>query len=213
MSISDDELRAATDSIARQVPALAGAPLEPYLRELLQWNDVLGLVSKRDTLTVCTRLVIESAELGDIAARALASGEHRVADVGSGGGFPGVVWSFLFPQWNLVLIERRETKAVFLERVARQLSLENITAIVPADARDASRVAPFAHSFDLVVTMAVGDPARTAPQIEDLLVSEGHFITTVPADGDIPARCGRSLFLEDDVRAQFGRYARYRNRV
>ena len=117
MSISDDELRAATDPVARQIPALANAPLDDYLRELLQWNDELGLVSKRDPLDACIRLVIESAELGDIAARVLTSSEHRVADVGSGGGFPGVVWGFLFPQWNLVLIERREKKAAFLERV------------------------------------------------------------------------------------------------
>jgi 16S rRNA (guanine(527)-N(7))-methyltransferase RsmG len=212
MSISDDELRAATDPVARQIPALASTPLHDYLRELLQWNDELGLVSKRDPLAACIRLVIESAELGDMAARALTSSEHRVADVGSGAGFPGVVWSFLFPQWDLVLIERREKKAAFLERVVRRLSLAKIT-VLAADARDATRIDSFARSFDLVATMAVGEPVRTAPQIEDLLTAEGHFITTVPADAEIPERCGRTLFLEDDVHAQFGRYARYRNRV
>jgi 16S rRNA (guanine527-N7)-methyltransferase len=212
MSISQDDLRRVIDGITRQIPALTNTPLELYLRELLQWNDELGLVSKSAPLAACTRLVVESAEFGDIAARVLESGEHRIADVGTGGGFPGVVWHFLYPQWNLVLIERREKKAAFLERVVQRLSLANID-VIAADARDASRLPHMEHSFDLVATMAVGEPARTAPQIEDLLAMNGLFVTTVPDEAEIPPRCGRALVLEDDLRAQFGRYARYRNRV
>ncbi len=212
MSISDDDLRVVTDDIARRIPALATTPLEPYLRELLQWNDELGLVSKRHPLAACARLVVESAELGEISARAIGPGQRRVADVGSGGGYPGIVWRFLYPQWNLVLIERREKKAAFLERVVHRLSLANID-VVAGDARDASHREGFAHSFDLVATMSVGEPSRTAPQIEELLAPDGVFITTVPPEAEVPAQCGRRLALEADVRAQFGRYARYRNRV
>ena len=212
MNISEDDLRRVTGDITRTIPALAHTPLELYLRELLQWNDELGLVSKRDPLAACTRLVVESAELGDIAARALATGERRVADVGSGGGFPGVIFRLVYPEWNLVLIERREKKAAFLERVVQRLSLAKIE-VIAADARDASRLPHMEHSFDLVATMAVGEPARTAPQIEDLLALGGLFVTTVPDEVEIPPRCGRRLTLEDDLRAQFGRYARYRNRV
>ena len=212
MNISEDDLRRVTHDITRQIPALANAPLERYLRELLQWNDELGLVSKRDPFAACTRLVVESAEFGGVAARALGSGEHRVADVGSGAGFPGLICRFVYPEWNLVLIERREKKAAFLERVVQRLSLANID-VIAADARDASRLPHLEHSFDLVATMAVGGPARTAPQIEDLLATNGLFITTVPDEVEIPPRCGRALVLEDDLRVQFGRYARYRNRV
>lgn len=212
MNISEDDLRRVTGDITRQLPALAHTPLELYLRELLQWNDELGLVSKRDPLAACTRLVVESAELGDIAARALVNGERRVADVGSGAGFPGMILRFVYPEWDLVLIERREKKAAFLERVVQRLSLAKID-VIAADARDASRLPHMEHAFDLVATMAVGEPARTAPQIEDLLADDAHFVTTVPAEADVPLRCGRRLVRVDDVRAQFGRYVRYQNRV
>ena len=211
MSIAD-ELRTASAAIAREIPALAHTPLELYLHELLQWNDEVGLVSKREPLAACTRLVRESAEFGGIAAHALARGEPRVADVGSGGGFPGVIWRLVYPDWHLVLIERREKKAAFLERVVRRLSLAQIE-VVAADARDVGLLDRFARTFDLVATKAVGEPARTAPQIEDLLADDAHFITTVPAEADVPSRCGRRLVRVDDVRAQFGRYARYQNRV
>ena len=206
-----DDLEAALTEAVRLFPPLSPDFFRRYLQEIIRWNDDVGLVSKTDPVAACRRLLIASAEFGGVV-RTLAGAEARVADVGSGAGFPGVVWRWLYPDWKIVLIERREKKAAFLEHVARHLSLRNLE-VVGADARDASRLETHRAAFDVVATMAVGPPARTAPEIEDLLVPASLFATTLPGDVDPPARCGAHLVLEGDIREQFGRYALYRNRV
>jgi 16S rRNA (guanine527-N7)-methyltransferase len=215
MSLPEDDLEASLAEVVRRYPALPIDPLRRYTREILRWNDEIGLVSRKHPVAACRRLLIESAEFGGVVAGVLGPGRPsapRVADVGSGAGFPGLVWRMLFPAWDLVLIERRERRAVFLEQVVRALSFSRVS-VYAGDAREASRLDPYRGAFDVVATMAVGDPLRTAPQIEDLLVAEGVFATTLPEEAPGPERCGRHLAIEHDVRAHFGRYALYRNRV
>ena len=207
-----DDLEAALGEVARLFPSLSLDSSRRFVQEILRWNDEVGLISKKSPITACRRLLVESAEFGGVVARALTASHVRVADVGSGAGFPGIVWRFLYPQWDLVLIERREKKAAFLDHVVRHLSLPRV-GVVGADARDVSRLEQYRSAFEVVATMAVGEPARTAPQIEDLLAPDGLFATTLPEDANPPARCGSCLVLEDDVSAHFGRYALYRKRV
>ncbi len=209
--MTGDSARDTLDDIARRCPSIPGAPLERYLHELLRWNAELGLVAKSNPIATFGRLVIESAEFGDVVSRAHGAAVRRVADVGSGGGFPGIVWRLIYPQWSFTLIERRERKAAFLEQLVRHLALD--VEVVAADARDVSRRDAYRETFDVVATMAVGEPARTAPQVEDLLVDGGLFATTMPSDAPAPESCGRRFVLEADHRAQFGRYATYRKRV
>ncbi len=207
-----NDLEAALGEVVRLFPSLSIDSSRRYLHEILRWNDEVGLISKKDPIAACRRLFIESAEFGGVVARELPTAHARIADVGSGAGFPGVVWRFLYPEWDLVLIERREKKASFLDHIARLMSLSRLE-VVGSDARDVSRLERYRGAFDVVATMAVGAPARTAPQIEDFLVSGGLFATTLPEDDVPPARCGSCLVLENDVHAQFGRYALYRKRV
>lgn len=213
MSAPADELETLLEEVVRNVPALPLDLLRRYVQEILRWNEDIGLVSKKNSIPACRRLLIESAEFGDVVSRTLPAGSTpRVADVGSGAGFPGIVWRFLHADWTLVLIERREKKAAFLEQVVAQLGLPR-TEVVAGDARDAARLERYHAAFDVVATMAVGEPTRTARDIEGLLVPGGLFATTLPEEAPAPDRVGRRLILENDVRAQFGRYALYRNRV
>lgn len=217
MSEPGDNLEASLDEIAHRFSSLSRPAsidtLRRFVGEILRWNVELGLVSKKDPLAACRRLIIESAEFGSVVMQALGSVfGPKVADVGSGAGFPGIVWRLQRADFDLVLIERREKRAIFLEKIVRSLGLDGVEALC-ADARDVSRLQQYRGSFEVVATMAVGDPARTAPQIQDLLVAGGLFATTLPEEAVAPERCGRRLVLEHDVRAEFGRYGLYRNRV
>ena len=187
-----------------------GSPelLANFLSEVLQWNPTLGLVSKREPVAACERLVLESLEL----ARVLNLSRGRVADVGSGAGFPGVVWALDLPELEVTMIERREKRALFLERTCRTLPLPNATAVA-LDARDAARSPDHAPAFDLVVTMAVGDPAAMAIAIEPLLKTPGCFASTIAAMNTAPAVVGSHLRLERRLDGEFGCYAIYRSGV
>ena len=187
-----------------------GSPelLTSFLSDVLEWNPTLGLVSKREPVAACERLVLESFEL----ARVLKLTRGRIADDGSGAGFPGVVWALSLPDLEVTMIERREKRALFLERACRTLPLTNATAVA-LDARDAARQSEYSGSFDLVVTMAVGDPGGLAPDIEPMLKRGGCFASTIAATATAPDLIGSNLHLERRLDGEFGRYAIYRSGV
>jgi 16S rRNA (guanine527-N7)-methyltransferase len=181
-------------------PALAR-----HLAQILEWNPTLGLVSRKDPLGACERLLCESLELGallDVGA------VETAADLGSGAGFPGLVWAVMHPRLAMTLIERRQRRAAFLERTVRALGVSNV-AVVAQDLRDVSRET----TFDLITTMAVGDPAEIAPGVEPLLARGGRFASTSPRDAAVSDLPGTGLHLERRVDGKFGCYLIYRRGV
>tara|TARA_Y100000588_G_scaffold381243_1_gene466555 strand:- start:790 stop:1359 length:570 start_codon:yes stop_codon:yes gene_type:complete len=50
-----------------------------------------------------------------------------VVDVGSGGGFPGIVIATVSPSSEIHLVEAREKRAGFLTEIAEELKLDNVT--------------------------------------------------------------------------------------
>jgi 16S rRNA (guanine527-N7)-methyltransferase len=183
---------------------LAPDRLAAFVGEVLSWNTSLALVSRRDPAGACERLFMESLEWDRLLG--LEPG-MRIADVGSGAGFPGIVWALQHPDAEFVLIERRERKAAFLERIARALPAANVT--VRAENVRENTDERLSGAFDLVVTMAVGDPVESAPQIEWMLRGGGRFSTTVSRDRVPAAEVGRSLHLLNVHPGEFGRYATY----
>lgn len=179
-----------------------------FLSEVLQWNRALGLVSRKDPLAACERLLLESLEL----AHELGLEHGRIADIGSGAGFPGVVWAASFPRVEVTMIERRERRALFLERTCRTLPVENAAAVT-MNALDAARQPEFQRAFDLSVTMAVGDPSTMAHAIEAMLAPNGRFASTIPAAIPAAPRIGAALELERRVEGEFGCYVIYRRGV
>ncbi len=76
--------------------------------------------------------------LGDKVADSLAYAEfvrerlephHRILDIGSGVGLPGIPLAVQFPDSPITLVERRQKRASFLKIVVSQLGLENVTVV------------------------------------------------------------------------------------
>jgi 16S rRNA (guanine527-N7)-methyltransferase len=102
----------------------------------------------------------------------LPAGPHRIADVGSGGGVPGIVLAIVRPDATVVLIESTQKKALFLRETVQQLGLENVS-VEPIRAEEAGR-SPLRESFDIVVARAVA----TMPWLVEWLlplVKKGGF--------------------------------------
>lgn len=92
------------------------------LERLLQkWNPAINLVSKATLPGAWTRHILDSAQLFH-----LGQGSHWV-DLGSGGGFPGLVIAALAHEHpdkrSVTLIESDQRKATFLRTAARELGL------------------------------------------------------------------------------------------
>lgn len=208
MQTPDQSVQAVVNKVVNRFDCDAPERLAAYLADVLEWNQSIGLVSRKDPLAACERLLLESMEL----VRVLGFERGRVADIGSGAGFPGIPWALNSPLIEVTMIERREKRALFLERVCRTLAIENATAVA-MDARDAARRPDLQGSFDLIVTMAVGDPSSLVTTIEPLLKANGRFASTIPAAATTPAQIGTQLILDRRVDGEFGCYAIYRRGV
>src|ERR1017187_6190482 len=83
----------------------------------MRWNRSLNLTAIRSREEAIERHYCESLFLG---AR-LPAGALRIADVGSGAGFPGFPVAVLRPECSVTLIESHKRKAVFLREASRTL--------------------------------------------------------------------------------------------
>ncbi len=109
---------------------------------LLQWNRKINLVSERGETELIERHYYESLFLG----RHLPAGPLRIADLGSGAGFPGFVVAVQRPEFSMTLIESHRRKAVFLREAAREISNVSVRA---------QRAEEVNERFDWVISRAV----------------------------------------------------------
>jgi 16S rRNA (guanine527-N7)-methyltransferase len=97
--------------------------LELYESLLRKWNPAINLVSRTTLSDAWSRHFVDSAQLLALAPVDAASW----VDLGSGGGFPGLVIAILAdelrPDLSVTLVESDQRKAAFLAEVARQIGV------------------------------------------------------------------------------------------
>lgn len=138
--------------------------LEAHLELLMRWNRTVNLTAIRNREEAIERHYCESLFLGS----RLPAGPLRIADVGSGAGFPGFPVAVLRPDCSVTLIESHQRKAVFLREASRKMPNVRVLAKRAEDVKEA---------FDWVISRAVsyadlgGYLKRLAPNV-DLLSGE-----------------------------------------
>jgi len=120
-----------------------------YLRLLLKWNDKVNLTAIRDPLEILHRHFCECM----FAAESVPIECGRLADVGSGAGFPGLPLKIMRPELEIFLIESNLKKATFLAEVIRELALVKTRVIVGRYEDLGEELAP----LDFVCSRALGD--------------------------------------------------------
>jgi 16S rRNA (guanine527-N7)-methyltransferase len=93
--------------------------IQQYIKILLAWNEKVNLTAIRDPLEILHRHFCESM----YAAEAIPLEKGRLADVGSGGGFPGLALKIIRPGLHVFLVESNIKKVTFLAEVIRELGL------------------------------------------------------------------------------------------
>ena len=142
-----------------------------YLQEVDFWSGKMHLVGKGRLGSGLDLLVFDSLALLN-AADESGLAASRVADIGSGAGFPGLVWKIVRPRLALTLFERRLKPQLFLDRVVVRLGLKGIT-VIGEDAANCKE----AGTFDLVVSKAAGRLASILPLADRLLGPGGAYVT------------------------------------
>lgn len=155
-----------------------GRPLFRFADEVARWSDRMHLVGKRNIAENVGALVLDSLHLlrfVEDAGGMRTEGSERpgsIADIGSGAGFPGMVWKIVRPALDISLFERREKPSAFLERTIAALGLEGVRVIAD-EAAGFAEVRP----FGLVVSKAAGRIEEMGPIAERMLGPGGVYVT------------------------------------
>jgi 16S rRNA (guanine527-N7)-methyltransferase len=118
-----------------------------YLETLIFWANRLSLTGARSADEIVRRHILDSLSVA-----AYVRLGCRLADLGSGAGFPGVPLAIACPRSAAVLIESRRKRANFLREVGRRCELSNLEVL---EERAEEVAARHPGSFDLVVSRAV----------------------------------------------------------
>jgi 16S rRNA (guanine527-N7)-methyltransferase len=173
-----------------------------YQDLLLRWRGMLNLVSQATLPHLWTRHIADSAQLRDLAPAAL-----RWADLGSGGGFPGMVIAILLAEAagaQVHLIERDKRKAAFLQNVSRETGASaivhaaGIEAIVPRlqhiQIVTSRALAPLTQLIDWSMPLVQGGATglflkgRTAQEEIDAVGESRVDLSTLPSRTDPSGR-------------------------
>lgn len=123
--------------------------VQNYIGLLVFWNQKISLTSIEDPQEIVSRHFGESF----YCSKYLPSGRSRLADVGSGAGFPGLALKIMWPELEVFLIEQDTRKAAFLNEVIRQLKLDLVKVL----RTHFETMPPDFKNLDVVTARAIGN--------------------------------------------------------
>lgn len=142
------------------------ATLRQFTYDLAIRGEELGLIGPKELERLWTRHILNSA----IVAPLLNPGT-TVADVGSGGGLPGLVLAIIRPDVSFSLIEPMERRCSWLNEQVERLGLKN-TRVMRGRAEEFHAEV----SVDVVTARAVSALKKLIPMTTPLLKNSGELI-------------------------------------
>jgi 16S rRNA (guanine527-N7)-methyltransferase len=128
-----------------------------FLRLLEAGNERMNLTAVRDRAEAWDRHVLDSLTV--LPGLAEAEPGEAVADLGSGGGLPGLPLAIARPDLRFTLIESTGKKARFLEQTVEALELENVS-VLSLRCEEAGRLPGHRRRYGFVVCRAIGAMVR-----------------------------------------------------
>lgn len=132
--------------------------MDKYIGEIILFNSAYNLTNTSDYDEIAVKHVLDSLSAASIIEKiaetlqselkSLGKSKIKIADIGSGGGFPGIPLAAAFPNFDFVLVERMDKRCAFLENEAAILGLKNVSVMKT----EAEKIPP--ESFDLVTFRA-----------------------------------------------------------
>jgi 16S rRNA (guanine527-N7)-methyltransferase len=175
--------------------------LEAYAALIAKWQKAINLVAPKTLPELWSRHFLDSAQLLEHAP----AGVTRWLDLGSGGGFPGLVIAALSDA-HVHLVESDQRKSAFLREAARAMNIsatvhvKRIEAVAPAQLHaamggapqviSARALAPLTELIGLAQPLARPDTIYLFPKgrtAEDEL-TEARRYWTLPTAEQLPSR-------------------------
>ena len=174
------------DELSLALPAGAAEKLMAYLELLAKWNQTYNLTAIRDPLQAVSHHLLDSLAV----MRSLPERSGTLADIGSGGGLPGIPIAIAEPARRVTLNDANEKKGAFLRQAVIELGLRNAAVHI-------GRVEEWhpAERFSVVVSRGFASVSDFLAACRHLVASAGVLaamkgvfpkdeLTRVPADCD-----------------------------
>jgi 16S rRNA (guanine527-N7)-methyltransferase len=148
--------------------------IREYVLLLLKWNRSVSLTSVTDPIEIVGRHFGESM----FAAKLLPVENCRLADVGTGAGFPGLALKIACPGIHLTLIESNKKKCAFLSEAVRTLGFVD----VEVRAERFEEIRPETFQVNIITCRAVGEFKQLLRWSGKALARRGHLLLWVGSD-------------------------------
>jgi 16S rRNA (guanine527-N7)-methyltransferase len=110
-----------------------------------KWNSMINVISRKDMDNFFTHHVLHSLAIAKVITFLPRT---SVLDVGTGGGFPGIPLSIMFPYSEFTLLDSIEKKIKVVTSIASELGLENVIPL-------RKRIEDEKSKYDFVISRAV----------------------------------------------------------
>jgi len=117
-----------------------------------------------------------------VSERSLGRQPRSAADLGTGGGLPGLVLACCWPGTRLVLVEANQRRSKFLALALRRISPYGRAEVRCERAEVAGREANLRETFEVTVARSFGPPAVTAECGSPFLELAGRLIVSEPPE-------------------------------
>ncbi len=165
------------DRLAKQGVVLSQTQekqLVVYYKMLLGWNKRINLVSRTNTEEALEKNIFSSFLFWSVLAKQSSDPGLYFADLGSGGGFPGILLSLLLPEYKGTLVESSRKKTLFLKKVINALDLN--TKVVNKRVEEIKLTED--QKFDFIVALAFA-PLKKLLLYAEPLLKKGGFVLTL----------------------------------
>lgn len=146
------------------------ALFEHFYQLLTEYNQKFNLTAITERSEVFHKHFLDS-----VAGAHLLPDRCRVAEIGSGAGFPSIPIKLLRDDLSFLLVESTGKKCTFLRTAVRELGLDGVE-IVNARAEDLGRDPTFREQFDAAIARAVAPLSSLAEYCMPFVRVGGRFV-------------------------------------
>jgi 16S rRNA (guanine527-N7)-methyltransferase len=142
-----------------------------FLSELKKWNKAYNLTGLNKDEDIVIKHFLDSL----LYLTAMPAGEIKVADIGSGAGFPGVPIKIIRPEIEMYLVEPTKKKCAFLRHIVRQLRLKK-TEVIEKRIEEIKVTRELSSPVDIAVSRALFDVKEFIKKASHILKPGGKLI-------------------------------------
>ena len=161
-----EQLSRGRAALGVDLPLQTQAQLLAFAALLGKWNKVYNLTALRDEEQVISHHLLDS-----LAVLPHLGNARRLADIGSGGGLPGIPLAIVRSEMQVALVESNQKKSAFEQQAKIELGLANVTT-------HCLRVEAWQpeEKYDVVISRAFSDLAEFVRLSGHLLAARGALI-------------------------------------